>query len=111
VLTDPLHIALNALFAHYGGSKREALVAHEDRRNVATFFGATVPQQWSWPHAHHLDAAALQSLVFSRSYMPDKDSPTGQQAGVDLREIFERLAVDGVVAVRYTTVAMLGRPQ
>lgn len=111
VLTDPLHTALNALFAHYGGSKREALVAHEDRRNVAAFYGATVPQQWSWPHAHHLDADALQSLVFSRSYMPDKDSALGQQACADVREIFEHLAVDGVVAVRYTTVAMLGRPQ
>ena len=53
----------------------------------------------------------MQSLVFSRSYMPDKDSPVGQQACADVREIFERLAVDGVVAVRYTTVAMLGRPQ
>jgi len=111
VLTDPLHIALNALFAQYGGSKREALVAHEDRRHVAAFFGATAPQQWSWPHAHHLDAAALQSLVFSRSYMPDKDSPLGQQACVELREIFERLAVDGLVAVRYTTIAIVGRPQ
>lgn len=111
VLTDPLHTALNALFAKYGGPKRDALLAHEDRGNVAAFFGATVPQQWTWPHAHHLDADALLSLVFSRSYMPDKNSPLGQQACVELREIFERLAVDGTVAVRYTTVAMLGRPQ
>lgn len=111
VLTDPLHTALNALFAKYGGPKRDALLAHEDRGNVSAFFGATVPQQWAWPHAHHLNEAALLSLVFSRSYMPDKDSPVGQQACADVREIFERLAVDGVVAVRYTTVAMLGRPQ
>jgi ubiquinone/menaquinone biosynthesis C-methylase UbiE len=111
VLSDPLHTALNALFAKYGGPKLDALLAHEDRGNVCAFFGATVPQQWSWPHAHQLDAAALQSLVFSRSYMPDKDSPVGQQACADVREIFERLADDGVVAVRYTTVAMLGRPQ
>lgn len=111
VLTDPLHTALNALFAKYGGPKRDALLAHEDRGNVSAFFGATVPRQWTGPHAHHLDAAALQSLVFSRSYMPDKDSPVGQQACADVREIFERLSVDGVVAVRYTTVAMMGRPQ
>ena len=41
VLTDPLHVELNELFANYGGSKRAALLAYEKQRgDVSRFFGA-----------------------------------------------------------------------
>lgn len=111
VPSDPLHIALDALFAQYGGAKRSAMLAHDERSEVPAFFGANTPLERTWPHAHHLDEAALLSLVFSRSYMPDRQSSLGQQACAQLHGVFQRLAVNGVVAVRYTTVAILGRPQ
>lgn len=111
VLTDPLHTALDEIFAHFGGAKRGALVAHEERADVPTFFGATVPEEWRWPHEHRLDAAGLLSLVFSRSYMPDRDSPRGQEASEQVLQLFGRLANNAQLAVRYTTVTMLGRPQ
>ncbi len=110
VLSDPLHIALDTAFAQYGGAKRSAMLAHDERSEVPAFFGGNTPRELTWPHAHHLDEAALLSLVFSRSYMPDRQSPLGQQACAQLRDVFQRLALDGVVAVRYTTVAILGRP-
>lgn len=111
VLTDPLHVALNAIFAHFGGAKRGALVAHEERGDVPAFFAGAVTQEWRWPHEHGLDAAGLLSLVFSRSYMPERNSPRGQEACEQVLHLFERLASNARVAVRYTTVAMLGRPR
>ena len=107
---DPLHDALDELFSGFGGPKRTALVAHEDRAGVPRFFGATRPLEFSWPHSHHLEAAALASLVFSRSYMPPRDDADGRAAERRVLQLFERFGAHGRVAVRYTTVAMIGVP-
>ena len=110
VSSDPLHTALDGIFAQYGGAKRGAMLAHDERSQVPAFFGTHTPLELTWPHAHQLDEEGLLSLVFSRSYMPPRDSAPGQQASQDVRTLFQQLASGGTVAVRYTTVAMLGRP-
>lgn len=111
VLTDPLHVALDEVFASYGGAKRGALVAHEERHDVPKFFGVGAPRQFSWPHEHSLNEAGLLSLVFSRSYMPDRGSSAGKNASDEVRDIFAQFASGETVSVRYTTVAIIGRPQ
>ena len=63
VSEDPLHVALDEVFSEFGGAKRAALVAHEDRSDVPRFFGATRPEQFSWPHAQQLDREELLCLV------------------------------------------------
>lgn len=110
VATDPLHVALDAIFAEYGGAKRGAMLAHDERSEVPAFFGAHQPRYLTWPHEHQLDEAALLSLVFSRSYMPARESALGQQACQRVRELFNSLATQGRIAVRYTTLAIIGRP-
>lgn len=111
VHADPVNAALNELFARHGGAKRTALIAHEDRSQVAPFFGATVPVERTWPHEHQLDEAGLASLAFSRSYMPDRGTAPGQVVYQQVQELFDRFATGGRIAVRYTTVAMVGRPR
>ena len=111
VLTDPLHVALDEVFAEYGGAKRGALVAHESRDDVPKFFGASSPTEFAWPHEHLLDEDGLLSLVFSRSYMPAQNSDSGRDAGQQVRQLFHRFAENGLLTVRYTTVAIIGRPQ
>lgn len=110
VASDPLHVALDAIFAQYGGAKRGAMLTHDERSEVPAFFGINTPLELTWPHAHHLNEEALLSLVFSRSYMPPRDTELGQEASQQVHELFQRLANDGRVAVRYTTVAIIGRP-
>jgi SAM-dependent methyltransferase len=108
---DPLHQALDEVFARHGGAQRGALVAHEERLHVGAFYGTAAVQVQHWPHAHPLSEDGLARLVFSRSYMPAADSPAGQQARAELREIFRALAAgQPEVVVRYTTVLYLGRP-
>lgn len=109
---DALHAALDDVFAQYGGERRAALVAHEDRADVPRFFGSVPAREFGWPYEHRLDEAGLASLVFSRSYMPVRDSAAGRDAEAAVRTVFERFAdrEGGTVAVRYTTVAMIGRP-
>ena len=111
VLTDPLHVALDLIFAQYGGAKRGALLAHEERGQVPAFFGSCTPQQLTWPHEHRLSEEGLLSLVFSRSYMPVRDSEPGHQASQVVRDVYHRLAHKDGLDVRYTTVAMVGCPQ
>lgn len=109
---DALHDALDAVFARFGGDRRTALVAHEDRADVPRFFGAGHARAFEWPHEHLLDAPALASLVFSRSYMPARDCAAGRDAEAEVAAVFEHFADPhtGTLAVRYTTVAMIGRP-
>jgi hypothetical protein len=87
-----------------------SIVAHEDRADVPKFFGAAVPLEFSWPHEHLLGEDGLASLVFSRSYMPERSSPAGKKANLQVREAFNRLSSSGVLKVRYRTIAIVGRP-
>ena len=111
LLTDPLHVALDTIFSQYGGAKRSAMLAHNERSEVPAFFGSSTPLELTWPHAHRLNEEGVLSLVFSRTDMPARDSALGLQAGQQVREHFQSLAVDGHIAVRYTTIAIIGRPQ
>jgi len=110
ILDDPLHVALDKVFSEFGGAKRGALLAHEDRSSVPRFFGSSRPVQFSWPHAHCLNEAGLMSLVFSRSYMPGRNSRDGRAVAGRVREIFSYFAADGSVKVGYRSVAIVGRP-
>jgi SAM-dependent methyltransferase len=110
VKSDPLHKALDAVLAHCGGAKRNALVAHDERGDIPAFFGKTQPKEFAWPHQHVVDEAGLMSLIFSRSYMPDRDSAQGSEAVSQLREIYRRFSFGNGLTVAYTTVAYLGRP-
>ena len=108
---DPLHQALDEVFARHGGAQRGALVAHEERLHVGAFYGTAPVQVHQWPHAHRLTEDGLARLVFSRSYMPAPDSAKGQQARAELGEVFRALSSgQPEVVVRYTTVLYLGRP-
>jgi SAM-dependent methyltransferase len=107
---DVLHVALDEVFAAFGGAKRAALLPHEERADVPRFFGGAPVREWRWPHEHRLGAAGLASLVFSRSYMPARESVQGREAARLVQHLFERLAQGDSIAVRYTTVAMIGRP-
>lgn len=106
---DPLHAALDDVFAEFGGAKRGALLAHEDLSKVPLFFGDAATHTIELPNEHRLDGAGLASLVFSRSYMPAPDSAAGAAARQRVDALFARHAQAGEVAVRYRTVAIAGR--
>ncbi|WP_161974635.1 class I SAM-dependent methyltransferase [Piscinibacter terrae] len=110
VRTDPLHVAMDEVFATYGGAKRGAMLAHEDRSDVPRFFAGAAVREIDLPHEHLLDQAGLRALAFSRSYMPQSDSDAGQAAERDIDGIFERFQQRAQVNVRYRTVAFVGRP-
>jgi SAM-dependent methyltransferase len=109
LLTDPLHVALDEVFAEFGGAKRGALLAHEDRSQVPLFFGEPPAHRLMLPNEHRIGRDALVSLVFSRSYMPATDSAAGQAARQRVEALFAAHADGGEVVVRYRTVAIVGR--
>jgi SAM-dependent methyltransferase len=105
---DPLHAALDGVFQEYGGEKRASLAVHEERLQVAPFFGDRPPEHLSWGHDHLLDSEGLASLVFSRSYMPLRGTAEGGQAERAIGEIFARFADGGQVRVGYRTHLFFG---
>jgi len=110
VLADSLHQALDGIFAEFGGKKREALVSRETQREVPRFFGSCTHAQLQWPHEQVLSEAGLQSLVFSRSYMPVPNSEQGMEVAKATTQVFRRFAAGGLVPLRYTALAFVGRP-
>jgi hypothetical protein len=98
------------VFVAFGGEKRDALLAHEQRSDVPRFFGATHAEELSWPHAQSLDLDAFACLAFSRSYMPERSTPAGREVAQRARRIHDRFREGTTVTVRYRTVALLGRP-
>jgi SAM-dependent methyltransferase len=109
-LTDPIQRELEDLFAKFGGTRRSAVLAREDRSSVATFFGAGVIRKHVYPHEQRLDRTGLIGLALSRSYMPGRDTPEGRRVIEAVSQLHQRQAEDGWVAVRYQTVMSVGRP-
>ena len=110
VLDDPLNLALDQLLDRFGGSKRAALVAHEQGRDVALFFGGEPLHRLQLPHQHRLSGDALLSLVFSRSYMPARDSVPGEAVSKAIGNIVRAHADNGSVSMRYRTDVLVGVP-
>jgi SAM-dependent methyltransferase len=110
LLTDPLQKDIEAIFAEFGGAARQALAAHESRNDVPRFFHRAATASVDLPHEHLLDRAGLQSVVFSRSYMPPRQSEAGCEAAVRVDGVFDKHAVLDHVTMRYRTVAAIARP-
>ncbi len=110
VTDDPLHGAMDEIFARHGGAQRDALAAHEDLSAVPLFFGQGMSRTIELPHLQQLDRAGLVALALSRSYMPLRDSAEGLAAVHDTSAVFDAFARDGRVDVRYRCVAIVGRP-
>jgi ubiquinone/menaquinone biosynthesis C-methylase UbiE len=104
----PIHLALNRVFANYGGALRQAQVDGDVREGLSEFFGET-PQSWVMPHAQSLSAEQLLALVFSRSYMPARDSLDGQAAERSVIQLHQDYAgPDRRVRLPYRTEAFWG---
>jgi SAM-dependent methyltransferase len=104
---DALTRDTNRVFERFGGERRAAMLADEDRRAVDAFFAPQPAKLWHGDHRQTLDEAGLLALAFSRSYMPAPDAPEREAAAAAVREVFARHARDGRVTVRYRTVCHL----
>jgi SAM-dependent methyltransferase len=112
VLEDPVHRALDEVFAEFGGEKRQALLAHEASRSHApAFFNGAPVRERTFDHRQRLDAAGLIALVCSRSYMPVRSSPAGTDVAARVQRLFDTHADAGGVTLRYRTLALIGRPR
>lgn len=113
VAGDAAHDTFDALAAEFGGEQRGALLAHAASRHEAPRFFAGAPvRELAFDHQQRLDVAGLASLLFSRSYMPARNSPAGEQLLQRVQAAFDRCSDgDGAITLRYRTVALVGRPR
>ena len=108
---DPLQTVLDDLAARFGGAKRSAMAAQGERANLDVFFSGARWEEFAWPHEQHLTGAGMQSLVFSRSYIPARDSAEGRTIADEVSRVFHQFATDNRISIRYKTVLVLGRPE
>lgn len=110
-LDDRLNQAIESLFAQFGGNRHQALAVQQDMTKVPEFFAGADFHELAFAHTQKLDRTGFSGLIFSRSFMPDRDTPVGHEAAQAVHSIFDRFACDDELTVRYRTVAMVGRPQ
>jgi SAM-dependent methyltransferase len=108
VAHDPLSDAMDNIARDFGGSKRQAMQANDEKAGVAAFFSPQPFETHIWPYAQRLTIDGMVGLLFSRSYMPARDSDEGVRAEHAIRKAVEPLAVHDELTMRYETVCMVG---
>lgn len=102
---SPLNAALSALMRHFGGDLVRAMQDHDERAGVVRFFGRAIAP-WTTAHAHRVSPEGLAALVFSRSYMPDRNSEAGREAIGAIQALARQHAdTDGQLTLHYTCIA------
>lgn len=75
-----------------------------------TFFGASrVISKRVGEVVQRFDFNGLRGRLFSSSYMPNRNDPLAEAITADLRSLFDRHNVDGLVDIVYDTWACYGR--
>lgn len=80
-----------------------------DEREVATFFSRSGYEKAVFPNAQPLDFAGLVGRAQSSSYAPRPGDPAHAPIVAALRDLFERNAENGRIAMLYDTHLYLGR--
>jgi SAM-dependent methyltransferase len=106
---DPLQVALDEILDGLGGPGRIVVHGYEDHDRTRAFFAAP-PAEWEVPYEQVLTREGLKALVFSRSYMPARDTEAGHEAARRTDAVFDAFGREGLVVVRYTTSAFVGEP-
>lgn len=108
----PIHLALDQIFATFGGAKRMRMAVRAAQLDgVRHFFGDRADvAQWTAEHSQVLDRDGLRAAVLSRSYMPAPHADERASAERAVDALFDRFAADGTVALPYRTVLFFGRP-
>jgi hypothetical protein len=75
---------------------------------VDAFFSQP-PASHTWPHAQAFAREGLRSLLFSRSYIPGRQTPAGAEVVQAVDEVFDRFCPAGgsSVLVGYETILLL----
>lgn len=106
---DPLQQALAEIMEELGGVTRNAVLSQENKAGVPAFFNGPY-RTLEFFNEQLLTREGLHGLLFSRSYMPRRDSAEGARVIEETDRVFDRFAEAGTVRIRYRTVTMLGRP-
>lgn len=80
-----------------------------DETAIRAFFGAGFLETVTFPNAQWLDFEGLLGRARSSSYAPKPDDPAYAPLRDALRELFDRGAIDGHVALNYDTRLYAGR--
>ena len=76
--------------------------------HILMFFDNKPFTKNAFSNHHDLDEAGLVGRFFSASYAPTADSPLRATAHADLRDVFKRHEVNGIVRMEYETEILLG---
>jgi SAM-dependent methyltransferase len=111
VLSDPLNLALDPILSSFGSAFRPMVSQQEEQKQVPDFFGDGSFQQQVFEHRHQLTRDGLEALVFSRSYMPSRNTEEGRQVVLRVSRLFDSFERANEVTMRYRTLLILGRPR
>ncbi len=106
---DEVSAALSAISTDEYGVTAETDLPRGERRPMSFFFGGDDYGYMAFPFAFDQDWPAFIGGVTSASYMPDEGHPAYARFECAARDVFDRFAREGRLAVRGVTELWVGR--
>lgn len=105
----PFLEAYEAFLLQWGVDYEKVTHRHVDEDAIQRFFAPTTPRVAYFDNPRRLDREDLFALVGSASYMPAPGHARHAGMSAALGQLFDRLAADGSVEIRYRTRMHYGR--
>ncbi len=107
----PFEAAYASLVAEHGIDHAAVAAAHPDDAEMHTWFGDGLRGATRLAHPQRLTFEALRGRLLSSSHAPREGHPAHAPMLAALRDLFDRHAVDGCVAMRLDTRVFVGDPR
>jgi ubiquinone/menaquinone biosynthesis C-methylase UbiE len=106
---DEVQKAFDGISEEFGGERFQR-IKHDDLiQDFSAFFSPDSYREVHFENEQVLDLDSLSNLIFSRSYIPDRETEMGERVAERVAELFMLSQVDGGVRFRYQTKLYLGK--
>jgi len=106
---SPFLVAYEALLQRYATDYKLVNHANLKDETFVQFFGSDTYKVLSFPNVQEFDYRGLEGHLLSSSYAPSKGHHDHEPMLSELRQLFERNEVEGVVHFEYQTLVYMGR--
>lgn len=105
---DAVQKAFDCISEEFGGESYERIRHDNLAPDYSSFFEIRNYREVHFENEQVLDLLALSNLIYSRSYIPDRDTENGEQVQQRINQLFQENEQEGTVLFRYTTKVYVG---
>lgn len=106
---DDVQKAFDGISDEFGGERYQKLMHDDMVQDFSYFFTPESYQEIHFENEQLLNLESLSNLIFSRSYIPDPGTATGEKVQERINDMFATYSEGELVQFRYMTKLFLGQ--